>query len=382
MLGRSGLRVSELCLGTATFGGRSGGASKEESARIFEAFTEAGGNFVDTSNRYGRGTSEEYVGEFAASARERFVLATKYTLSTRGEDPNASGNHRKNLVQALEASLKRLRTDYVDLCLVHAWDFTVPVEELMRALDDAVRAGKVLHVGISNAPAWVISRANTLAELRGWTPFANVQVEYSLVQREPERELLPMARDLGIGITAYSPLGAGWLAGERGADPDGRPPEGASRLSRIGTEADERNARIAAEVRRLAEAFRRDSLPVQRMWGADQLRDVIGDLGYSDLEALLAAIGEHHVSARSVAQRVLAWIRQRPDGIIPIVGAQNEHQLKENLACLDLRLSVEQLKRLDEMSKIEPGYPHDLLAREDTRERVYGDLRDRLDLNP
>jgi aryl-alcohol dehydrogenase-like predicted oxidoreductase len=341
LLGRSGLRVSELCLGTATFGGRSGGVSREESARIFEAFTEAGGNFVDTSNRYGRGTSEEYVGEFAASARERFVLATKYTLSTRGEDPNASGNHRKNLVQALEASLKRLRTDYVDLYLVHAWDFTVPVEELMRALDDAVRAGKVLHVGISNAPAWVTSRANTLAELRGWTPFVNVQVEYSLVQREPERELLPMARDLGIGVTAYSPLGAGWLAGKRGADPDRRPPEGASRLSRIGTEADERNARIAAEVYRLA--------------------------------------GEVDRPASHVA---LAWIRQRPDGIIPIVGAQNEHQIKENLACLDLRLSAEQLERLDEMSKIEPGYPHDLLAREDTRARVYGDLRNRLDLSP
>jgi aryl-alcohol dehydrogenase-like predicted oxidoreductase len=341
LLGRSGLRVSELCLGTATFGGRSGGVSREESARIFEAFAEAGGNFVDTSNRYGRGTSEEYVGEFAASARERFVLTTKYTLTTRGEDPNASGNHRKSLVQALEASLRRLRTDYVDLYLVHAWDFTVSVVELMRALDDAVRAGKVLHVGISNAPAWVISRANTLAELRGWTPFVNVQVEYSLVQRESERELLPMARDLGIGLTAYSPLGAGWLAGERGADPDARPPEGASRLSRIGTEADERNARIAAEVHRLAKEV-----------------------------------------DRPVSHVALAWIRQRPDGIIPIVGAQNEHQIKENLACLNLRLSEEQLERLDDMSKIEPGYPHDLLAREDTRERVYGDLRDRLDLSP
>ena len=342
LLGRSGLRVSELCLGTATFGaGRSDEASRAESARIFEAFAEAGGNFVDTSNRYGRGTSEEYVGEFVASDRERFVLTTKYTLTTRAEDPNASGNHRKSLVQALDASLKRLRADYVDLYLVHAWDFTIPVEELMRALDDAVRAGKVLHVGISNAPAWVISRANTLAELRGWTPFANLQVEYSLVQREPERELLPMARDLGIGVTAYSPLGAGWLAGERSADPGERPPEGAGRLSRVGTEADERNARIAAEARRLAEEV-----------------------------------------GRPVSHVALGWIRQQEDCLIPIVGAQNTHQIKENLACLDLSLSVEQLERLDEMSSIEPAYPHDLLAREDTRERVYGDLRDRLDLSP
>jgi aryl-alcohol dehydrogenase-like predicted oxidoreductase len=229
----------------------------------------------------------------------------------------------------------------VDLYLVHAWDFTVPVEELMRALDDAVRAGKVIHVGISNAPAWVVSRANTLAELRGWTPFVNVQVEYSLVQREPERELLPMARDLGIGVTAYSPLGAGWLAGERSADPGESPPEGAGRLSRVGTEADERNARIAAEARRLAEEV-----------------------------------------GRPVSHVALGWIRQQEDGLIPIVGAQNTHQIKENLACLDLSLSVEQLERLDEMSSIEPAYPHDLLAREDTRERVYGDLRDRLDLSP
>lgn len=336
LLGRSGLRVSELCLGTATFGA----VGRAESARIFEAFTEAGGNFIDTSNRYGRSASEEYVGEIAASDREWFVLATKYTLSTRGEDPNASGNHRKSLVQALEASLKRLRTDYVDLYLVHAWDFTIPVEELMRALDDAVRAGKVLHVGISNAPAWVISRANTLAELRGWTPFVNLQVEYSLIQREPERELLPMARDLGVGVTAYSPLGAGWLAGERGADPNERPPEGASRLSRVGTEANERNSRIATEVHRLAEEVNRPA---------------------------------SHVA--------LAWIRQRGDGIVPIVGAQNARQLRENLACLDLRLSEEQLQRLDQISKIEPSYPHDLLAREDTRERVYGGVRDRLDLS-
>lgn len=339
-MGRSGLRVSELCLGTATFdGARSGGVSKAESARIFEAFAQAGGNFIDTSNRYGRGTSESFVGEFAASDREWFVLTSKYTLATRAGDPNASGNHRKSLVQGLEASLKRLKTDYVDLYLVHAWDFTISVEELIRNLDGIVRAGKALHVGISNAPAWVISRANTLAELRGWAPFVNLQTEYSLIQREPERELLPMARDLGIGLTAYSPLGAGWLAGGRGAGPDLRPPEGASRLSRVGAEADERNARIAAEVRRLAEEVDRPA---------------------------------SHVA--------LGWIRQQANGIIPIVGAQDARQLEENLAGLDLRLSEEQLQRLDEISKIEPGYPHDFLAREDTRERVYGSLSDLLDL--
>src|SRR5918998_2602617 len=246
LLGKSGLRVSEICLGTLNFGeGRDWGASEAESAKIFEAFAEAGGNFLDTSSRYARGIGEEFLGDLVASEREWFVISTKYTLSMNEDDPNASGNHRKNMVQALEASLRRLGTDYVDLYLVHTWDFTTPVEELMRALDDVVRAGKALHVGISNTPAWIVSRANTLAELRGWSPFVNLQVEYSLLQREPERELLPMARGLGIGVTAYSPLGAGWLAGERGADPDARPPEGASRLSRVGTEADERNARIA-----------------------------------------------------------------------------------------------------------------------------------------
>lgn len=338
MMGRSGLRVSELCLGTATFtGGRSGGVDKAESARIFEAFAEAGGNFIDTSNRYGRGTSEDYVGEFASADREWFVLTSKYTLATRTGDPNASGNHRKSLVGALEASLRRLRTEYVDLYLVHAWDFTVPVGEVMRALDDIVRAGKALHIGISNAPAWVISRANTLAEARGWTPFTNLQLEYSLIQREAEREMLPMARDLGIGTTAYSPLGAGWLAGERRT----APPEGASRLARVGAEADERNARIAAEAHRVAR-----------------------ELG------------------RPVSHVALAWIRQRQRAMIPIVGAQHASQLRENVASLDLILSKEQFERLDELSRIEPGYPHDILNREDTRERIYGDLRDRLDLGP
>lgn len=334
LLGRSGLRVSEICLGTATFGsGRAGEAGKDESTAIFEIFAEAGGNFIDTSNRYGRGKSEEYVGELVAGDRERFVLATKYTLSTRGEDPNASGNHRKSLVRALEGSLRRLRTEYVDLYLVHAWDFTVPAEEVMRALDDVVRAGKVLHVGVSNAPAWVVSRANTLAELRGWTPFVNLQVEYSLIQREPERELLPMAKDLGIGITAYSPLGAGWLAGAVGG-----PPPGAYRLSRVGREADERNARIAAEVRRIAsEAGRPPS----------------------------------HVA--------LAWLRQQYWGIVPIMGAVDAGQMRENLACLDFSLCEEHRARLNKASAIELGYPHDLLAREDTRKRIYGDLYDPLD---
>ena len=222
LLGRSGLRVSELALGTMTFGPEWGwGASKDESRRMFDAYAEAGGNFLDTANRYTEGTSERYVGEFIASDRDHWVVATKDTLWMRRDDPNFSGNHRKNMVQALDASLKRLGTDYIDLYWVHAWDFTTPTSEVMRALDDMVRAGKVLHVGISDTPAWVVSRANTLAELRGWSPFVALQLRYSLIDRTAERDLIPMARAMDMAITPWSILGAGTLTGKysRGATP-------------------------------------------------------------------------------------------------------------------------------------------------------------------
>src|SRR5258708_4363151 len=214
LLGNSGLRVSELCLGTMTFGEDWGwGSSKEESRQVYDAFIEAGGNFIDTANIYTNGTSERLLGEFIADARARIVLATKYTNSAAVNDANSGGNHRKNMVQALEASLKRLKTDYIDLYWLHIWDSLTPIEETMRAFDDLVRAGKILYAGISDAPAWVVSRANTLAELRGWTPFVGLQIEYSLIERTPERDLLPMARALDIGVTAWSPLAGGVLTG-------------------------------------------------------------------------------------------------------------------------------------------------------------------------
>src|SRR6188472_3405035 len=215
LLGKSGLRVSELCLGAMTFGEEWGwGASKEECHKIFNAYVDAGGNFIDTANKYTEGTSEKYIGEFIESDRDRFVLATKYTSNTRRGDPNAGGNHRKNMTQSLEASLKRLNTDYIDLYWVHAWDPLTPIEEMMRALDDMVRAGKILYIGISDAPAWIVSQANTVANLRGWTEFTGLQIEYSLIERTPERELLPMASALDIGVTAWSPLGGGVLTGK------------------------------------------------------------------------------------------------------------------------------------------------------------------------
>ncbi len=211
LLGRSGLRVSELCLGAMTFGSDEAWcADKAESRAMFDAFVEAGGNFIDTADVYTQGESEKLVGEFVATDRERFVVATKYTNSFPGpNDPNAAGNQRKNLTQSLEASLKRLNLDYIDVYWVHVWDFTTPVDEVMRALDDAVRAGKILYIGLSDAPAWVTARSNTMAELRGWTQYVAMQLEYSLVARGIEREHFPMCRDLDMAITAWSPLVSG-----------------------------------------------------------------------------------------------------------------------------------------------------------------------------
>lgn len=334
LLGKSGLRVSELCLGTMTFGEDWGwGSSKDESKKIFDAFTEAGGNFIDTANRYTEGTSEKYLGEFIASDREHLVVATKYTLYSRKDDPNASGNHRKNMVQSLEASLRRLNTDYVDLLWVHAWDFLTPVEEVMRALDDVVRAGKAFYVGISDAPAWVVAQANTMAELRGWTPFVGLQIKYSLIERTAERDLLPMARALDIGVTPWAPLGAGLLTGKfcNGARPQG------ARLE-MSPSVNERNLAIADEVVRVAEEI-----------------------------------------GRTPSQVALNWLRAQPGVIIPIVGARTLDQLKENLGCLDFVLPEDQVESLSEATKIELGFPHGFLESEIPRDLIYGGTFDKID---
>jgi aryl-alcohol dehydrogenase-like predicted oxidoreductase len=322
LLGRTGLRVSELCLGAMTFGdesGGGGGASKEESRRIFDAYVEAGGNFVDTANNYMGGNSERCVGELVAHDRDRFVVATKYTAPTRAGDPNSGGNHRKALIQSLDASLKRLRTDYIDLYWIHLWEFMTPVEEVMRALDDAVRAGKVLYVGISDAPAWVVSQANTHADLRGWTPFAGVQIEYSLIQRTVERELVPMAKALDLAVLAWGPLGRGLLTGKYAAD--GSTGAEHARLSAGDARLSERNLGIAAVVSEVAEEL-----------------------------------------AARPAQVSLAWLRARPGVVIPIVGARTATQLEESLGCLDLELPEDTLRRLDEASRVSLGFPHDFLA--------------------
>ena len=213
--GRSGLRVSELALGTMTFGEAwNWGASQQESAAILDAYLDRGGNFVDTANVYTNGQSENFLGATMADRRGRIVLSTKYTLAREEGNPNAAGSHRKNLKESLDASLRRLNTDYIDIYWVHIQDAFTPIDETMRALDDAVRAGKVLYVGISDAPAWWVARANTLAEWRDWSRFVGLQIQYNLIERTSERELIPMAEALDIAVCAWSPLAGGALTGK------------------------------------------------------------------------------------------------------------------------------------------------------------------------
>ncbi len=334
LLGRTGLRVSEVCLGTMTFRPDWGwGADHEESRAMFDAFSEAGGNFIDTANRYTNGTSETYVGEFIAKQRERYVVATKYTLSRDASDPNAAGNHRKSLVESLEASLRRLGTDYVDVYWAHIWDSHTPIEEMMRALDDQVRAGKILYVGISDAPAWVVSRANTLAEAQGWTPFCAMQSQYSLVERSAERELLPMSQHLDIAFTAWAALGAGLLSGKYNEDPTG----GGGRIhsANWGTIEDHKLA-IAREVAAVA-----------------------GELG------------------ATAAQVALSWVRQQSPLMIPVLGSRKASQLVDNLGCVDVTLGPEHLARLDEVSKIELGFPYDFIK--GGRTSWFGDVVEQVD---
>jgi len=336
LLGRSGLRVSELCLGTMTFGEDWGwGASRDESRRVFDAYVRAGGNFVDTACNYTNGTSEKFVGEFVGSERERFVIATKFSLTGRKDDPNGGGNSRKNLVQSLEGSLARLGTDYVDLLYVHMWDFTTPIEEVMRALDDVIRAGKVLYAGVSDTPSWVVSRANLLADLRGLSPFVALQVPHSLVRRDVERDLLPMADSLGLTVMSWGVLASGILSGKY--NDAGSPPEQA-RLKPGTQSLTPQNLRIAAEVSAVA-----------------------GDLG------------------RTPSQVAINWERQRRGGsTIPILAATRLAQFEDNLGCLDFELSEEHRKRLDAVTGFERGFPMDFLESENVQNLLHGDARSRM----
>jgi len=331
LFGRTGLRVSELALGAMTIGGGRGwGADKETSRRLVDAYADAGGNFIDTADVYIEGDSETVLGELLDGRRDAFVLASKYTCATRRGDVNAAGNHRRKLVRSVEASLARLRTDHLDVLWVHARDNFTPVEEVMRALDDLVRTGKILYVGVSDWPAWEIAQANTLAELRGWTAFAGSQLRYNLLDRTPERELLPQARAFDLAVLAWGPLAGGRLTGKYRRGGTGRlsTPAGDGGAERGG----DGEERIVTAVLEIAE---------EGGW--------------------------------SPAQVALAWLRSRPGTIVPIIGATGESQLADNLACTGVVLDADAVARLDEVSAVSLGFPHDFLREPEIRENVYGD---------
>jgi aryl-alcohol dehydrogenase-like predicted oxidoreductase len=323
LLGKSGLRVSELCLGTMTFGDDwSWGAPKEESRKIFDAFVKAGGNFIDTANNYTNGTSETFVGEFTKADRDHFVIATKYTLNEFATDPNFGGNHRKNMRRSVEGSLKRLDTDHIDLLWLHMWDGMTPVEEVMRALDDLVRAGKVLYLGISDTPAWVVSQANMLADLRGWSRFVAYQGEYSLASRAPERDILPMTQAMEMTYLPWGILEGGEITGKYNSPSD---------EPKRSKDTSERIKNIASVLIELA-----------------------------------------NETGHSPSQIAINWVRQRPYHMIPILGARSEKQLKDNLGCLDFELTPTQIDCLNQASPIDLGFPHSFLASNHVRELIFG----------
>lgn len=337
LLGRSGLRVSPMSLGAMTFGADWGwGADKDEARRIFDTYVDRGGNFVDTANQYTNGTSEQLLGEFAAGRRENLVIATKYTMARRPGDPNSGGNHRKSMVQSVEASLRRLDTDYLDLLYLHAWDFTTPVEEILRAMDDLVRAGKVLYVGISDTPAWQVSRMQAIADLRGWSPLVALQVEYSLVERTVERDLIPMAREMGLGVIPWSPLASGVLTGKYSrADLD----------HELSAEPTGTRKNVAAA---------NGSLTERALSIADVVTSVATEIGTTP------------------SRVALAWTLRNPAVTAPIMGVRTQAQLEDNLGALDVHLTDDQAAALDAASAIDLGFPHDFLNRPMSRGVIFG----------
>lgn len=329
LLGKSGLRVSELCLGTMTFGNDWGwGAEKDESKKMFDLFVKEDGNFIDTSNNYTNGTSEKFIGEFTKSDRDHFVIATKYTLIERKSDPNFGGNHRKNMMRSIEGSLQRLGTDHIDLFYLHMWDYVTPIEEVMRALDDLVRAGKILYVGISDTPAWVVSQANAIAELRGWSRFVALQAPYSIADRALERDLIPMAEAHDMSVLTWGVLEGGELTGKYNSP----------------TDEPKRSSDTNEKIKKIASV----------------LIDLAKEINHTP------------------SQLAINWARQQSPNIIPIIGARSEKHLKDNLGCLDFELTHEQIQRLNDSSPIDLGFPHSFLASDHVRGLIFGETFSKL----
>ncbi len=340
MLGKSGLRVSEICLGTMSFGQDwPFGADEETSRQILDAYADAGGNFLDTANKYHNGETEEYLGRWLKGRRDRMVVATKYSLAMDHSDPNAAGNHRKNMMQAVEGSLKRLQTDAIDLFWVHVYDEDTPIEETMRALDDLVRMGKVHYIGISDTPAWVISAAHVMSDLRSWLPISAIQLEYSLLERTPERDLLPMAQHFGMAVTAWAPMAGGVLTGKYTRN------QQSESLRRAGNEEKERTSEHNLKIARTVDAI------------ADEL-------------------------STTSAQVAVAWVLSRGYRYFPVVGARKVSQIEDVMGAANLQLSPEQLTRLDEITAIDPGFPHDFLASEHILDMGKGEIRNKINFPP
>ena len=331
-LGRSGLRVSPLCLGTMTFGPDWGwGSSVEESVAVLERYRAAGGNFIDTANIYTKGHSEKILGDWFHAhpgVRERMVLATKFVATLYPSDPNAGGAGRKAILAALEQSLRRLRTDHIDLYWMHAWDRNTPIEETLQTLDDVVRAGKVRYIGFSDTPAWKVAQAQTMALLRGWTPLIALQIEYSLLQRTVEGSLMPAAAELGLGVTPWGPLASGALSGKftRAAHGQQQAGRGEWTLNRL----------------------------------TERAYDIIDEL---------ARIAAAHGS--TPARVALAWLRQQPGVTSTILGARTLAQLDDNIGSLALTLTPAELESLGARSKPQLEFPHDFLL--GTGSFAYGD---------
>jgi len=317
-LGRSGLRVSPLCLGTMTFGEDWGwGSSVAESEAILDVFLNRGGNFIDTANGYTKGHAEVIIGDHFAKSpgrRDRVVIATKFLTNLYRGDPNGGGAGRKSIVAACEQSLRRLRTDYIDLYWMHFWDRFTPIEETMRALDDLVSAGKVRYLGISDTPAWKVTQAQMLAHFRGWAPVIALQIEYSLIERTVEGELTPMARELGLGVTPWSPLRGGVLSGKYTRENAGQVK--ADRGTRVTSFLTERTYTIIDELARIA----------------------------GELDSTVAAVA-------------LAWVQSRPGVASTIVGARRLDQLEQNLAAIDVVLSDAQIAALNAVSEPTLNFP-------------------------
>jgi aryl-alcohol dehydrogenase-like predicted oxidoreductase len=328
LLGGSGLRVSPLALGTMTFGPDWGwGAERKEAQRMFDAYVDRGGNFIDSASTYTEGTAERFVGEFAAGRRDRLVIATKYAGARSAEDANSGGSHRKSMIRSVEESLRSLQSDYIDLLYLHFWDGTTPVEEILRAMDDLISQGKVLSVGVCGTPAWQVSRMQAIAELRGWAQLVALQCPYSLCDRGAEPELIPMAGEIGLAVIGCSPLARGVLTG----------------------------AYTAAD---LAGASAADSAGTRKNLAAAS--GVLSERGLA-IAAVVKEIADE--LGASPARVALAWTLLNPAVTAPILGARTLAQLDDDLGALELELSPDQRGRLEDASAIETGPPPDLIAR-------------------